>query len=148
MRNAVRIPVGSDGTIRYTLPGTTQGKATVYVQREDGGVPGATSVVVDTIKPRLLRAVLNPKVVRSTRSVTSVPATVGRKRYFIRLEGLDEETGIQSLQLSPKPGVEWRWRGTLTNFSARTTGKTIRVRVADGAGNTSDWLVVALKKAA
>jgi hypothetical protein len=147
MRDAVRVPVGSDGTVRYSLPGTGQGKTTVYVQHESGGEPAATSFVVDTIKPRLLRAVLTPRVVRSTRYLASVSVKVGRNRYFIRLEGLDEETGIQSLQLSPKAGVEWRWRGILTNFSARVTGKTVRVRVADGAGNTSDWLVVPLKKA-
>ena len=147
MRDAVRVPVGSDGTVRYSLPGTGQGKTTVYVQHESGGEPASTSVVVDTIKPRLLRAILTPRVVRSTRSLASVSVKVGRNRYFIRLEGLDEETGIQSLQLSPKSGVEWRWRGILTDFSARVTGKTVRVRVADGAGNTSDWLVVPLKKA-
>ena len=141
MHDAVRVPVGPDGTVHYSLPGTGQGMTTVYVQRESGGLPAATSLVVDTIKPRLLRAILVSRV-----ALTSVPVKVGRNRYFIRLEGIDEETGIQSLQLSPKAGVDWRWRGILTNFSALVTGKTVRVRVADAAGNTSDWLVVPLKK--
>ncbi len=38
-------------------------------------------------------------------------------------------------------------RRILTKFSARVAGKTVRVRIADAAGNTSDWRVIPLRKA-
>ncbi len=147
MRDAVRVPVGADGTIRYSVPGTFQGRTTVYVQRESGGEPAATSFVVDTVKPRILRAILTRNVVRSASSLTKVPGKPGRSRYFIRNRRPRRGDGNPVPPALPTHRSGMALRGILTKFSARVAGKTVRVRIADAAGNTSDWRVIPLRKA-
>jgi hypothetical protein len=71
---------------------------------------------------------------------------LGGTRKFFQLKGVDGGSGIVSLQVSPRDGKTWAWRSFVARFSAPLRQSSVRVRIADAAGNVSDWFVVPVKR--
>ena len=137
--------VNADGTITITLPDGTEGSVDVYVARVTDGATAMTTVSIDTIAPTLLSAV---RVARTDGRITPTSQLRGRgmRRVWMKLVGTDSGSGVYSLQLSPSPGKVWAWRTARPAFSAPTNRDTIRVRIADQAGNVSGWMTVKLSR--
>jgi hypothetical protein len=121
-----------------------EGSVQLWLAQPDGQALTSTTVTIDTVRPRLL-SVVPASGVRAHKGSRTLQAATPLERYWVRIVGADAETGLSSLQISPAPGVLWRWRSILKSFSVNTSTRQLRVRVADGAGNTSAWLSVKLR---
>ena len=89
------------------------------------------------------------RVARTDGRITPTSQLRGRgmRRVWMKLVGTDSGSGVYSLQLSPYVGKVWAWRTARAVFSAPTNRVTIRVRIADQAGNVSGWMTVKLPRA-
>jgi hypothetical protein len=140
LANPIELTVGADGTIHFPVPKGVEGKLTVYVVRPSDGSVAEVSTVVDTKAP----AVISVEHVAAPKAPAAVVPE--QRRKFFRLKGVDGGSGIVSLQLAPREGKTWAWRPFVTSFSAPLRQKTVRVRLADAAGNVSDWFVVPVSR--
>lgn len=133
----VEFNVLADGTLSYPIPQGIEGTITLYITRPSDGSVAQVSFVVDTKAPSLLALVhVRPP---TAKLAASFPSRSYRK--FFELQGVDAGSGIVSMQVSPRNGKTWAWRSFIPDFSAPLRQKTVRVRVADAAGNVSDWFV-------
>ncbi|MEA2922728.1 MAG: hypothetical protein QOF07_2693, partial [Bradyrhizobium sp.] len=143
LSSPVSIEVTADGTLQYPLPPGLEGTMTLYIVRPEDGSTARVSFTVDTKAPTLISV----DQIRAPRAAHSAATKDDPLRKWFELSGVDAGSGITQLQIAPRPGVAWNWRSFVTNFSAPIHQKTVRVRIADAAGNISGWFVVPVTRA-
>jgi hypothetical protein len=138
LSSPVSTEVAADGTLHYPLPQGMEGTVTLYVVRPEDGSIAKVSFIVDTKAPTLLSV----DHVHAPSAVDSAVLRNDPQRKWFTVRGVDAGSGITQLQIEPRAGVIWNWRSFVTSFSAPIRKKTVRVRIADAAGNVSGWFVV------
>jgi hypothetical protein len=138
LTSATQFEIAADGTIDVPVPQGMEGKLTLYIVRPEDGSAAETSFIVDTKAPTLINVVQ----VRAPAGQSPAIAKSERGRSWFQLTGSDGGSGITQLQIAPRAGTTWRWRSLVVAFSAPIHRHTIRVRIADAAGNVSGWFLV------
>jgi hypothetical protein len=103
-------------------------------------------IEVDTLAPKMISVEHVAAPMGKAPAAATTVAASEQPRKFFKLKGVDGGSGIVGLQISPREGKVWGWRDFVPSFSAPIRQKTVKVRIADAAGNVSDWFVVSVSR--